>query len=206
MSIVDLDPTTGQPVWQITAQGEPGLGPGGTTLYCYPDAPQMAIRGGGDVVISAPGNTSGLPELSVVNGSNGQVVVSPSIPPSMYQNSNGSYSNGYSPIGAPIVDSDGSIYVEYEVRQIGNPAKVNSASLYLFEIAASGPQTTVLLGSTTEDENLFPGNIIPDGQGGVLATWGNKSFKSANSHSSLSGRPRRLRSRFCNLLIAIYSK
>jgi hypothetical protein len=56
------------------------------------------------------------------------------------------------------------------------PPKITSAILYLLKIGAPvagelGQQTTVTLSSTSEDKNLLPGRIIPDGQGGVLATW-----------------------------------
>jgi hypothetical protein len=134
----------------------------------------MAIRGDGAVVISAPGNTSGLPELMIVDGQNGQLLgQQPSIPASSYQLSNGSWVNGYSPIGPPIVDSNGSIYVEYEVDQIAYPPQVTSATLYLMQIADDqyNTVTTTQLSSTSSNEHLFPGRIVPDGQGGVLATW-----------------------------------
>lgn len=174
MTIVDTDPTSGEPLWQITAQGIPGAGPGGSTLYCYPDAPQMAVRSAidGAVIISAPGNTSGLPELEVVNGQTGQLLsTQPYIPPSSYTESNGTVLNGYSPIGPPIVDSNGNTWVEYEVLQIAYPPQITSATLYLLEVATNGAQTSIQLSSTTANENLFPERIIPDGQGGVLATW-----------------------------------
>ncbi|MGO9453839.1 MAG: kelch repeat-containing protein [Candidatus Binataceae bacterium] len=164
MTITDLDPSTGQPVWQYPAQSVAGS-------YCYPDAPQMAIRPDGSVVIVAPGNTSGLPEVFIVSGQSGEVEVAPYVPPSSYEDNLGDYIGGYSPIGAPIVDSDGTTYVEYEVRQIAYPPKVTSAILYLMEVTSAGAITSTELSSTTEDENLFPGRIIPDGQGGVLATW-----------------------------------
>ena len=164
MVIADLNPTSGQPNWQITAQQVAGQ-------YCYPNAPQMAIRPDGSVAISASGNTSGLPEFMIVSGQNGQVVSAPNIPPSTYQGNLGGYVGGYSPIGAPIVDSDGNTYVEYEVRNIQYPNEVTQAAVYLLEVASGGPITTTQLSSTTQDENLFPGRIIPDGNGGVLATW-----------------------------------
>jgi len=175
MSILDLDAGTGQPTWQITAQGITGAGPGGTTLYCYPIAPRIALRQDGSVIISASGNTSGLPELMVVNGETGQAVSEPYIPPSSYTQQNGTILDGYSPIAAPIVDSDGTTYVEYEVRQITYPPAVTSASLYLMELAPAPANTVtnILLSSTSANENLFPEQVFPDGNGdgGVLATW-----------------------------------
>lgn len=166
MTIADLDGSTGEPIWQYPAQSVAGS-------YCYPEAPQIAVRAAtdGSLVISAPGNTSGLPELFVVSGQTGEVEITPYIPPSSYQDDLGDWVGGYSPIGAPIIDPNGNAYVEYEVRQIAYPPKVTSATLYLMEIAADGPITSTELSSTAQDENLFPGRIIPDGEGGVLATW-----------------------------------
>jgi hypothetical protein len=99
------------------------------------------------------------------------VISAPSIPVSTYTNADQSQTLGYSPIGPPIVSSDGSAYVEYEVRTIASPPRVTSATLYLLQIAPNNSTTTIQLSSTTNDENLFPGRILPDGQGGVLATW-----------------------------------
>lgn len=168
MSIVDLDAGTGLPLWQITAQ--PSAGANGP-LYCYPEAPQMAIRGDGAVIIAALGNTSGLPELMVVDGASGGVLAAPTIPTSTYTNPDQSTIQGYSRIGPPIVSSDGSAYVEYEVRDIAYPPKILSSVLWLMKMAPDNSFSSTQLSSTTQDENLLPGRIIPDGQGGVIATW-----------------------------------
>jgi hypothetical protein len=175
MAVVDLDATTGKPLWQIVA---PGVQQGNTIVYCYPDnikavEPQIAVRPDGAVVVAAMTN-NGLPALTVVaqNGQSQTVA----IPTSTSTNPSGQQLSTFSPMGPPIVDSDGSIYVEYEVRQVAYPPKITSAVLYLLQIAPPtagllGPQTTITLSSTTQDENLYPGRIIPDGQGGLLATW-----------------------------------
>jgi hypothetical protein len=68
-----------------------------------------------------------------------------------------------------MVDSDGSTYVEYEVREIPH-SDPPSSILWLMKIAPDGTTTTTQL-SSSSSANLFPGNILPDGQGGVLATW-----------------------------------
>jgi hypothetical protein len=160
MKIVDLDPLTGQARWQIA---------GAST--CTNDAPQFAISGDGTVVMAAPGNTSGFPELMVLNGQTGQSMLQPAIPTSSYTQQNGQVIQGYSPIGPPMVDSDGSTYIEYEVRTVAYPPRITSAFLWLLKIAPDFTSTTTQLSSTTADQNLFPGRIIPDGQGGVLASW-----------------------------------
>jgi hypothetical protein len=158
MRIVDLDGVTGSPMWQITGQS-----------MCTVDMPQIAIRGDGAVVLAAAGNTSGLPELTILDGASGQPMAYPQIPVSTYTDQLGDTLSGYSPIGPPIVDSDGSAYVEYEVREINGT--VVSAVVSLLKISPDGSLATTQLSSSPNDENLFPGSIIPDGNGGVLATW-----------------------------------
>ena len=73
-------------------------------------------------------------------------------------------------MGAPIVDGDSVIYVQYAVRQIPYPATSIASQLYLLKILPDGTTSTVELGTSTE-ANLFPGSLLPDGNGGVLATW-----------------------------------
>lgn len=166
MTIVDLDALTGQPKWQIAAAG---IQNGNSVLYCYPDdikwvEPQFAIRGDGSVVIAAMTN-NGLPPLTV----NGQVNIP--VDSSTSTDSSGRQFADFSPMGPPIVNSDGYTYIEYEVRQIAYPPRITSAILYLLQIAPGNSITRVILSSVTTDTNLLPGRIIPDGQGGVLATW-----------------------------------
>jgi hypothetical protein len=165
MTIVDLDAVTGQPKWQIAAAG---IQNGNSVLYCYPDdvkwvEPQFATRGDGSVVIAAMTN-NGLAPLTV-NGT------SITVPSSTSTDSSGRQFADFSPMGPPIVNSDGYTYLEYEVRQIAYPPKITSAILYLMKIAPDNSHTSITLSSTTQDTNLLPGRIIPDGQGGVLATW-----------------------------------
>ena len=171
MSIVDLDGATGQEKWRIDAAGiQNGTGP---LLYCYPDTvkafePQIAVRGDGAVFIAAMTN-NGLPPLTMVQ--NSQFTTIP-IPPSTDTKLDGTTFDEFSPMGPPIVDTDGSTYLEYEVRYIAaNPRRITSAVLYLLKIGPDNSRTPITLSSTTQDTNLLPGRIIPDGQGGVLATW-----------------------------------
>jgi hypothetical protein len=70
-----------------------------------------------------------------------------------------------------MVNSDGWGYVEYEVRNVVNNV-ITSDNLYLQEIAPTDNNfPTVLLSSTTQNQALLPGPIVPDGQGEILATW-----------------------------------
>jgi hypothetical protein len=168
MRIVNIDGPTGQTIWEIVASPSPGGAPG-SFIYCYPEAPRMAVRSDGNVFITAPGNTSGLPSLMKV-GPLGATTPSP-IPESSYTSFDGVVSQGYSPIGPPTIDLDSTTFVAYEVRVIAYPPRITSATLYLLRIASDNSTSTITVASTTADENLFPGRIIPDGEGGALVTW-----------------------------------
>ena len=169
LTVVDLDPIYGQPTFAISAAG---VQVGNTIEYCYtpgPTAPQVAVRGDGAVIISGPSN-NGFPPLTLVpvGGAN---IVSYSIPPSTLENSSGQQVGVQCCLGPPMVNSDGTAYVEYEVRNINNSNVITSDYLYLFQINANNSSSSTLLSSTTQNEAQFPGSIIPDGNGGVLATW-----------------------------------
>jgi hypothetical protein len=60
--------------------------------------------------------------------------------------------------------------VEYEVRNVVNNV-ITSDTLYLFQIDTDNSSSSTMLSSTTQNEALLPGPIVPDGQGGILATW-----------------------------------
>jgi outer membrane protein assembly factor BamB len=84
MTIVDIDATTGQPLWQFSAAG---IQFGQTLVYCYSPAvaPAMAIRPDGWIVMSEPTN-AGLPALmQVYQGA----MYSISIPDSSFTDSSG---------------------------------------------------------------------------------------------------------------------
>jgi hypothetical protein len=163
MTTTDLDAVTGAPVWQFQIDGYSQDG-----VTACPEAPSFAIRQDGSVVIVAPLQTS--PRIVVVDGQSGGLLANPEIPASTLTNSLGESTSCdcFTPVGQPMVNSDGSTYVEYEVRQINAPFV--SSVLWLLQIAPDGSTSTTQL-SVDPDHNLMPGQIIPDGQGGVLATW-----------------------------------
>jgi hypothetical protein len=79
----------------------------------------------------------------------------------------------FSRVGQPMVDSDGSTYVEYNAREATSNV-TTSAILALMKIAPDGTVagvTQLTSTSSGNDGEIWPGAIIPDGQGGVLATW-----------------------------------
>jgi hypothetical protein len=165
LTVVDLDPVFGQPVWQIQAASLQGVG------YCYGngyDAPQSAVRGDGAVVVSEPTN-NGFPPLTLVQSDGTQI--SYYVPPSIITNSEGQETQVQCCVGPPMVNFDGTTYVEYEVRNIGSTGIITSDYLYLLQINSDNSTSSTLLSSTTQNEAQFPGYVIPDDNGGVLATW-----------------------------------
>jgi hypothetical protein len=135
----------------------------------------MAIRQDGAVVVAMPLQVTS--PLLILDGSTGQTLSAPVIPPSSIQDTTGSTNSCdcLTPLGQPIVDSDGSVNVLYEVRDIsefdrGSGAPSIGSELSLLKIALDGTTSSTQV-SLSDTANLFPGNLIPDGQGGILATW-----------------------------------
>ena len=159
MTIVDLDGISGASLWsaQITSSSN----------ACPPGPPNIAIRQDGLVVIAAPGQTS--PALIFAGGPFG---IAPTIPASTITDEFGDVGSCdcYTPVGQPIVDTDGSIYVEYEVRQFNLSSPDISSALWLMQIGPDGSTNSTQL-SSSDKANLFPGSLMPDGNGGVVATW-----------------------------------
>jgi hypothetical protein len=168
LTVVDLDPVYGQPLWSVSATG---IQVGNQIVYCYGngyDAPQIAVRGDGAVIISGPTN-NGFPPLSVMNTPTCCGYYRPI--PTSTNTINGNTIYVQCCMGPPMVNSDGWGYVEYEVRNVVNNV-ITSDNLYLQGIAPTDNSfPTVLLSATTQNQALLPGPIVPDGQGGILATW-----------------------------------
>jgi hypothetical protein len=164
LTVVDLDPTYGQPTFQILAAG---IQQGNGILYCYGDgdAPQIAIRGDGAVIVAEPSN-NGFPPLTMVqNGGTASYGI-----PTSTITTNGVTIYPQCCMGPPMVNVDGTAYVEYEVRNVVNDV-ITSDTLYLFQVDTSNSTSSTVLSTTTQNQALFPGSIIPDGQGGIVATW-----------------------------------
>jgi len=151
LTVMDLN-ATGQPLWELHSAEVGGFG-----YICYP--PQIALRGDGLVYVTEPTN-AGLPSVTTAYPS-GYI--------SSFQFQPSTVNNTEIPccVGPPMVNTDGTMYVEYEVRTTSNNV-ITSDMLYLYS-SATGLYT--LLSSTTQNEALLPGPIIPDSQGGILATW-----------------------------------
>jgi hypothetical protein len=166
LTVMGLDPVYGQPTFAIQAAG---IQQGNGVVYCYGngyDAPQIAVRGDGAVIISEPTN-NGFPPLTILQAG-GEAMYS--IPPSS-NTTNGNTIYPQCCMGPPMVNTDGNAYVEYEVRNVVNNV-ITSDTLYLWQLnPTTNNWSTSVLASTTQNEALLPGSIVPDGQGGILATW-----------------------------------
>lgn len=166
LSVIDLDGGSGLQLWKATLAP-----PSGNGIVCPAGVPKIAIRQDAAVVIANPLQVS--PALILLDWKSGNALSAPPIPPSTSTDFSGHVTSCdcLTPVGQPIVDSDGSIYLEYELREIPYPATTISSTLWLLKIGLDGVTTTTTQLSSSNNANLFPGNIIPDGQGGVLATW-----------------------------------
>src|SRR5271163_3666925 len=151
----------GAPSFVVIPAKTKGGPPGNGTITYLCNAPQISILGDGAVVVTEATNV-GLPSVTL----NGQMYP---IPPSTVTN----YGNTIDVlccVGPPMVNSDGTAYLEYEVRNTVNIV-VTSDTLYLMQINPDNSFSSTILSATTQNETQYPGNIIPDGNGGVLATW-----------------------------------
>ncbi|MGB6736004.1 MAG: Ig-like domain repeat protein, partial [Candidatus Sulfotelmatobacter sp.] len=151
LTVVDVT-ATGQPVWELQSAEVSGYG-----YICY--APQIAVDGNGVAYITEPTN-AGLPSVTFAYPSGD--ISSFQFPPSIV----GTIQVPCC-VGPPMVNVDGTLYVEYEVRNTSNNV-ITSDTLYLYS-STVGEGT--VLSTTTQNEALLPGPIIPDGNGGILATW-----------------------------------
>jgi hypothetical protein len=163
MTVVDLDGATGQPLWQVVGVG---VNNGNGITYCYPagTAPQIAVGGDGSAYIVEPTNagfsplTKVSPDGAMQTSTLGRTTI---------------ILNGQTTIvtccqGPPMVNTDGNMYLEYEIRNVTNNV-ITSDALYLYH--SDNVLDPVELSTTTQNQALLPGPIIPDGQGGVIATW-----------------------------------
>lgn len=160
MQLVSIDGPTG--IWAWTYVG---------ASACTADLPQTALRADGVVAVATPGNTSGFPGLMILDGVTGTPLAEPPIPQSTYTSFNGQQTLGYSRVGPPMVDANGNVHLLFEKRQLAYPPQVVQTAIWLMKVRPDLTSTATLLSSSTNDTNLFPGRIIPDGTGGLLTTW-----------------------------------
>ena len=98
----------------------------------------------------------------------------PTIPQSTFTSFGGQQTAGYLRIGPTMIDVDGTTHLLYEKRFLAYPPQVVNTGvtgIWLMSVRADQTWTTTQLNTTTQNVNLFPGRIIPDGQGGLIASW-----------------------------------
>jgi hypothetical protein len=162
MVLSALEKTSGSRLWQFD------LAPANTGAGCPTDSPRLAIRHDGVIAVSAPANL--LPSFALVDGSSGYVISALSLPMSTLVDATGQTISVPATMGTPIVDNNSTTFVEFATRHVPYPGTTVSSELWLLRLSASGSTNTLQL-SSSNDSNLFPGSLMPDGQGGVLATW-----------------------------------
>jgi outer membrane protein assembly factor BamB len=160
MRLLNIDGPTGLWGWEFTG-----------ATNCGSERPRIAIRADGAVVVATPGNYTGFPGLMILDGDFGTVLTAPQIPSSSYQSGDESWLSGYSRVGPAMVDRHGVVHMLYEQRVVRYPPEVTLTRIFLMRVHPNNVVTTTQLSTDTNDTNLFPGNIIPDGEGGVIATW-----------------------------------
>jgi hypothetical protein len=179
-SIVDLNAQTGNPNWQYSTSGsfdpDVAVGPDGT-VYSVDETP----------------NSQNVNYLDTISGSTGALVRQIPLPTSSHWDYNidcfqGFNSGGSFPgrFGPPMVGLDGTVSVEVESSQYsytypscegtGGGASY-SESLLLLQVLPNGATRSLPLksysGLNSSGRQPFnqPGDVIPDGIGGVLASW-----------------------------------
>jgi hypothetical protein len=70
-----------------------------------------------------------------------------------------------------MVDPSGATYFLYEQRFLAYPPQVVNTAIHLMKVEADGTWNTTQEISSTANVNLFPGRVLPDDHGGVVATW-----------------------------------
>jgi hypothetical protein len=180
LTVVGLDPVYGQPTFSIQAAG---IKVGNQLVYCYGngDAPQIAVRGDGAVIVSEPTNNGFLPLTMVYPG--GEAAYP--IPTSTNTTTAAGTINVQCCMGPPMVNSDGTAYVEYEVRNVVDNL-ITSDTLYLFHINPDNSYGSTVLSTTTQNQALLPGPIVPDGNWGV-GNLDHFTIESPGAAVSLSG-------------------
>jgi hypothetical protein len=138
-------------------------------VACPAGLPKTAIRQDGAVVVAMPLQVPN--PLQVLDGQSGNVVSAPAIPPSTFTNTFGQSTSCdcFTRVGQPMVDSDGSTYVEYNARQATSNV-TTSAILALMKIAPDGTTSTTQLTSSSSGNDGRYGPV-PSSRTAWAAFW-----------------------------------
>jgi Glucodextranase, domain B/IPT/TIG domain/PQQ-like domain len=186
--IVDLDGQTGTKIWEYDAPSDQQLG---GTLAVGPDGTVYFP------LVIASGESTAIASIQAVDGTTGASAQLYALPPSTISAnsapcsptiivspiSQGSSTFNIATASSPIVGPDGSVYFEItnendvitEACGGNTSTESNTRTISLVQISPSrSPNVTRLQQVTTTGEwlsSVSPRPVIPDGQGGVLASW-----------------------------------
>jgi Glucodextranase, domain B/Bacterial Ig-like domain (group 2) len=188
--LLDIAGPTGSQNWQYIPQG--------TGIYAYP-APIVDTAVGLDGTLYFVDQASDINDenfasyLYAINGTTGALISQTELPLSYgtYHYCTGG-TNAYTLqtlIGPPMVAADGSVYVEFDVNQQTWTSAYPSCASTLAPYTETLELLRVLPGGATQTQALasystsdwggvtypapfhYPGDVIPDGNGGVLASY-----------------------------------
>jgi outer membrane protein assembly factor BamB len=160
MRLISIDGRSGVWAWQFIGASA-----------CTFDLPEVALRSDGPVAVVTPGNLSGFPSFMLLNAQTGSPISVPPVPTSTFTSQSGQQTQGYSRVGPPIVDRFGVVHFLYEQRTLAFPPQVVTTGVWLMSFKPDSTWSTTQLSSSTNNVNLFPGRLVPDGTDGLLASW-----------------------------------
>ena len=105
----------------------------------------------------------------LLGGATGPIV--PTIPKSTAVDVTGATIQLPATMGVPVRDLDGATYVQSAVRQIPYPATSVASQFVFVEGDAQRDDQHDPVERIGSDSNSFPGSLMPDGQGALVATW-----------------------------------
>jgi hypothetical protein len=196
MTLTHLDPVSGSQTWQyatLVPYRSAYFSPNSAVNDDLSFVPAIGLDG--TVYVVDQDSTTGNDTLDAINGSTGSLITQFDLPLSSLTNGDycddrGDVEPWASPTGPPVVGPDGSVYLLVESTQTtyshdsSCTASVSgySESLQLMQIPFGGSpaiQTIDSYGLSDIDPSFgppyrIPGDLIPDGHGGVLASWSNR--------------------------------
>jgi hypothetical protein len=183
---LDLDALTGSPIWQVSLTN--GFL---QDVALRSDGSIGSIQTGIQVVPGPYYATNSSASFVLLNGQTGQTTMNVPLPPSVTTtigvNCTGptgvtSTTSGQPATSTPIVGPDGTVYLLFaygpttvnDSTCTNEPQYTGTSTLSLLTVSPQGGLSTQTLQSRSDNDaapDYSPGSIIPDGQGGVLASW-----------------------------------
>lgn len=183
---LDLDALTGSPIWQVSLTN--GFL---QDVALRSDGSIGSIQTGIQVVPGPYYVTNSSASFVLLNGQTGQTTMNVPLPPSVTTtigvNCTGptgvtSTTSGQPATSTPTVGPDGTVYLLFaygpttvnDSTCTNEPQYTGTSTLSLLTVSPQGGLSTQTLQSRSDNDaapDYSPGSIIPDGKGGVLASW-----------------------------------